>query len=144
MSDEPYWSPTHKPPAARVAKGELLFEFRKNSDHYVCELRDHGEFGIEAPFLLNGDLYIARAFQDQPDLQLEGRRLTIAWAEQERNYKIRYPAGASTRTGAFHGGISFGPTCFRRASASAWLRPSVRDANSCNRVEASTRAVASN
>ena len=31
----------------------------------------------------------------------------------------------------FSRAISFGPTCFKRASASAWLRPSGRDASSC-------------
>jgi hypothetical protein len=85
MTDEPFWSPTRKPPSARVARaGELLFEFRNGIDHYVCEVRDHGEFGVEAQFLLNGELYIARTFQDQPDLQLHARQLAITWAEQER------------------------------------------------------------
>jgi len=64
--------------------GERLFEFRRGSDHYACELRDHREFGIEDRFLLNGDLYIARTFQDQPALGVRVRDLSIARAEQER------------------------------------------------------------
>ena len=86
MSDEPFYSPNLKPAPPRTPKpGERLFEFRKDvSRHYVCELRDHGQFGIEAQFLLNGELFIARTFQDQPDLGVRARDLAIAWAEQQR------------------------------------------------------------
>jgi hypothetical protein len=85
MSDEPFYAPQRKPAPVRLGKpGDRLFEFRKGSDHYACELRDHGEFGIEAQFLLNGDLYIARTFQDQPDFGVKAHALAIAWAEQER------------------------------------------------------------
>jgi hypothetical protein len=31
-------------------------------DLYTCELRDHGEFRIEAQLLLNGQLFMARRF----------------------------------------------------------------------------------
>jgi hypothetical protein len=62
MTDEPFYCPNATPRLARVAKaGDHLFEFLKGSDHCVCELRGHGEFGIEAQFLLNG-LYITRHF----------------------------------------------------------------------------------
>jgi hypothetical protein len=85
MSDEPFYSPKAKPRPPRVAQpSERRFEFRKGVDHYVCELRDHGEFGIEAQFLLNGELYIARTFRDQPDLNLRAWAVAIAWAEQQR------------------------------------------------------------
>jgi hypothetical protein len=85
MSDEPFYSPKAKPaPLRRRRPGERLFEFRKGSDHYVGELRYHGEFGVEAQFLLNGDLYIARTFQDQPDFNITGRELAVAWATQQR------------------------------------------------------------
>ena len=64
MSDEPFYSPTHTSAPVRLATpGERLCEFRKDVDRYVCELRDRAEWGIEAQFLLNGDLYIACTFQ---------------------------------------------------------------------------------
>lgn len=81
MTDEPFDSPKAKPTLAREATpGERLFAFRKGLDHYACELRDHGEFGIEAQFLLNGGLYIARTFQDQPEFS--GRQLATQWADE--------------------------------------------------------------
>jgi len=85
MNDEPFYRPNRKPAPERLGKpGERLFEFRKGSDHYACELRLHGEWGVEAQFLLNGDLYIARTFQDQPDFGVRARDLATAWAEQQR------------------------------------------------------------
>jgi hypothetical protein len=74
MNDEPFYSPNRKPaPPHEARPGEPLFEFRKDVDRNVCELRDHGEWGIEAQFLLNNDLYIARTFQDQPDFGVRAR-----------------------------------------------------------------------
>jgi hypothetical protein len=85
MSGEPFWKPGLKPRSAREPRpGELLFEFRKGTDSYACELRDHGEFGIEAQFLLNGQLYIARTFRDQPDVNLRARDVAMHWAERQR------------------------------------------------------------
>jgi hypothetical protein len=85
MSEEPFWNPGLKPkPAPEPKLGELLFEFRKGTDHYACELRDHGEFGIEAQFLLNGELYIARTFRDQQDLGLHARNVATNWANRQR------------------------------------------------------------
>jgi hypothetical protein len=74
--------------------GERLFEFGKGSDHYACELRLHGEWGVEAQFILNGDLYIAQTFRDQPDLGIRARDPAIAWAEQERKAWRTNEAGA--------------------------------------------------
>jgi hypothetical protein len=84
VSEELFYQPDRAPKAARQPKrGDLLFKFVRPSDKspMSCELRDHGEFGVEAQFLLNGNLYIARTFQDQPDLDLRARTLAIAWAE---------------------------------------------------------------
>ena len=67
--------------AARAEPGERLFEFSKGADQFVCELRDQGEFGIEAQFLLNGELYIAQTFREQPAID---RMFAIAWAEHQR------------------------------------------------------------
>jgi len=78
---EPFDSPTRAP---APAPGERLFDFRSDRDCYACELRYHREYGVEARFLLNGDLYIARTFQDQPDLHMSAKQLAIAWADQQR------------------------------------------------------------
>ena len=42
--------------------GELLFEFHVERTHtfYRVELRDHGEFGVEAQFLDPAEVRIAR------------------------------------------------------------------------------------
>jgi hypothetical protein len=85
MSEEPFWKPGLKPRPAREPKpGDRLFEFGKGSDSYACELRDHGEFGVEALFLLNGQLYIARTFHDQPALGLRARDIAMRWAHRQR------------------------------------------------------------
>jgi hypothetical protein len=74
-----------KPPKAQQPRaGELLIEWQRGADVMRCELRDHGEFGVEAQILRNGDLYIARTFQNEAVLGLRARELAIAWAEQQR------------------------------------------------------------
>jgi hypothetical protein len=75
-----------KPPASRQPEpGELLFEFVIGHDRYRCELRDHGErYGVEAQFLLNGDLERARTFATWMGLTLTPREHAVQWAEQER------------------------------------------------------------
>jgi len=85
MSDEPRPAPVGPvAPVTFVKPDGQLFEFRKGGDHYACELRDHGEFGIEAQFLLNGQLYIARTFLDQPELNLRARDVATRWANGQR------------------------------------------------------------
>jgi hypothetical protein len=86
MSDEPFYSPNAKPRPPRQPKpGELLFEFqRADGTPMTCELRDHGEFGTEAQFLLNGQLLMARMFRDDPALGFKGLTLAMAWLEQAR------------------------------------------------------------
>jgi hypothetical protein len=92
MNDEPFFSPNRKPAPVRLGKpGGKLFEFRHGDDRFICELRDRGRFGVEAQFLLNGDLYIARTFQDQTDFGVRARDLAIAWAEQLRKAKEHKP-----------------------------------------------------
>ena len=87
MIDELFYSPKAKPAPGRRGKPcERLFEFRKGSDLYVGELRYYGQFGVEARFLLNGDLYIARTFEDQPDFNITGRELAMAWVTQQRTW----------------------------------------------------------
>jgi len=86
MSDrEPFYALGKKPPALRVAKaGELLFTFAVGPDTIRCELRDHGEYGIEAQFLDPVDVVIARTFRQDLDVARTPRAMVNAWAGQER------------------------------------------------------------
>ena len=65
--------------------GRTPIEFVRASDkaRIFCELRNHGDWGIEVQFLLNGDLYIARRFRIGR-LWPRARDLAVAWAEQQR------------------------------------------------------------
>ena len=58
--------------------GELPFEFVRASDQapMTCELRFHGELGVEAQFLARGELSHSRRF----DLLAQA----VQWAEEER------------------------------------------------------------
>ena len=77
MADEPFYSPNAKPAPARVAKpGELLFEFLRGHDRFLCELRDHGDFDVEAQFYQNEEFLFSRRF--------DSRKLAVRWAEDER------------------------------------------------------------
>lgn len=86
MSTNPALLAGAKPLAPRQPEpGELLFEFVLGHDRWRCELRDHGEqYGVEAQFLLNGDLERARTFASYMVLTHTAREHAIYWAEQER------------------------------------------------------------
>jgi hypothetical protein len=50
-------------PAPRQPQpGEFLFEFLRGPDRFLCELRDHGTYGVEAAFLQNGEFLESRTF----------------------------------------------------------------------------------
>ena len=56
MSDEPFFTPNRTPaPPRQPQPGEKLLEFYRPRDHsrWLCELRDHGEWGVEAQFFKN-------------------------------------------------------------------------------------------
>jgi hypothetical protein len=64
--DQPFYSPTWKPaPKAPREPGERLFELLLGHDRFHCELRNHGEFGVEAQFFLKDELYVSRRFDDR-------------------------------------------------------------------------------
>src|SRR5262245_34837660 len=49
-----FYRPNRPPnPARQPQSGELLFEFPRGHDRFLCELRDHGAYGIEAQFWKN-------------------------------------------------------------------------------------------
>jgi hypothetical protein len=89
LSDEPFYSPNAKGPPPRQPKaGELLFEFQNARMELVrCDLRDHGEFGVEVQFLVNGDLRVGRTFRDDV-LRGRARDRAITWAEKRRAIEI--------------------------------------------------------
>jgi hypothetical protein len=77
MADEPWYSPTYRsPPPQPLQPGERLFEFLRGHDRFYCELRNQGEFGIEAQFFRNDELYLSRRF--------DHREQAIEWATSER------------------------------------------------------------
>jgi hypothetical protein len=77
MPDEPFYAPNAKPLPPRLARpGEPLFSFMRDHDRFACELRYHGEWGVEAQFLKNEELLIGRRF----DL----REQAVRWAEEMR------------------------------------------------------------
>lgn len=56
--------------------GEPLWSFRKDHVTWSAELRYHGEWGVEAQILCDGELVIGRRF----DL----RELAARWADEMR------------------------------------------------------------
>jgi hypothetical protein len=62
-------------PQRQAEPGELLFEFLCGHDCFRFELRDHGAYGVEAQFLLNGEFSHGRRF--------DTRALAVHWAEEE-------------------------------------------------------------
>ncbi len=68
---------THKPsPPAKPRPGEPLFTLTRDGHRLDCELRYHGEYGVEARFLRDGELSIGRRF--------DTKALAVQWAELER------------------------------------------------------------
>jgi hypothetical protein len=79
VSDEPLYSPKYRPPEpSRVPRpGEQVWSVRVNHVTWSCELRYHGEGGVEAQILRDGDFMIGRRF--------DTRLLAVQWAELTRN-----------------------------------------------------------
>jgi hypothetical protein len=77
VSDEPFYSPTYRPPKRQPRPGELLFEFVR-ADHVRVrvELRDHGAYGVEVQIFHNEELFAG--------YRHPARALAVAWAERER------------------------------------------------------------
>jgi hypothetical protein len=47
MSDQPFYAPDHKPTPLKRQAGEHLWAIRKDGQQLDCELRDHGQWGVE-------------------------------------------------------------------------------------------------
>ncbi len=79
-SDDPFDTPGRMPPSPRTEPrpGEVLFEVIRQSDQaqFRCELRDHGEYGLEVQVfkdrkLVDGAVFATRTF-------------ALQWAELKR------------------------------------------------------------
>jgi hypothetical protein len=70
---------TPTPPRQRKP-GELLFELYRESDHsrWLCELRDHGGYGVEAQFYQNEEFVYGRRFDRRLAPSRPSRELAIA------------------------------------------------------------------
>ena len=87
MGDEPFYAPNRTPDPPRQPKpGEKLFEFYRERDHsrWLCELRDHGAYGVEAQFFQNDEFFFGRRFDERMDPTRPPRTLAITWAIEER------------------------------------------------------------
>jgi hypothetical protein len=95
VRDKPFYAPTAKPLPSRVARpGEPLFSFVSGHDRFACELRYHGEWGVEAQFLKNEELLIGPAVRT--------RALAVRWAEEEQT-ALRRGAGGLANIGVTFG-----------------------------------------
>jgi hypothetical protein len=83
MADDlpPFDAPHQPPTLPRQPKpGELLFEFHVEATHrfFRCELRDHGEWGIEAQILEAPDeLCVSHRFMDADGRLFSARNQAI-------------------------------------------------------------------
>ena len=86
-TERPFYAPNGPPAPARQPKpGARLFEFCRVRDHsrWLCELRDHGEYGVEAQFLKNEELFMVHTFNQRLDPMRTPREMAITWAEEQR------------------------------------------------------------
>jgi hypothetical protein len=73
-----------RPTGPQSTPGEKLFEFLVDHDRYLCELRDHGAYGVEAQFFVNEEFRYSRRFDSRIGGTLTPREMAIQWAEEER------------------------------------------------------------
>jgi hypothetical protein len=74
VTDDPFYSPTHRPPPRQRRPGELLWTIRVNKVTWSAELRFHGEsYGWECQVFRETDFTIGRRFIQREE--------AIAWGE---------------------------------------------------------------
>ena len=78
MSDEPFYSPKHKPPAARIQRvvGELLWELRVDHVQWRAELFDEGAYGFDVRLFRDVEFFASQRWAN--------REASIAWADEQR------------------------------------------------------------
>jgi hypothetical protein len=75
--DEPFEIPRRMPHSEPTAR-EVLYEFIRKSDQaqFRCELRDHGEYGLEVRVFKDGKVAGAAVFAT--------RTFALQWADMKR------------------------------------------------------------
>jgi hypothetical protein len=79
LTDDAFDAPNRIPtPRRQPQPGETLFEFYLEREHtrWLCKLRDHGPYGVEAQFWEHEEFRYSRRF--------DTRALAVQWAEDER------------------------------------------------------------
>jgi hypothetical protein len=77
MADEPFHASDVRLSRSVPRPAEEMWSFRKDGVTWEAELRYHGEYGVEAQILRQGELVIGRRF--------DTRALAVRWADQERS-----------------------------------------------------------
>jgi hypothetical protein len=75
-SGDPFYTPGLVIPRCVPRPGELIWEARHEHVTWTCELRYHGEYGVEAQILRAGELVTGWRWPT--------RALAVRWAEAER------------------------------------------------------------
>jgi hypothetical protein len=78
MSDDALWN-TLLPRPCKPRPDEPLWRMSRNHHAYAAQLRYHGEYGVEAQILRDGDVLAGYRFQT--------RALAMLWAEEERKLR---------------------------------------------------------
>jgi hypothetical protein len=79
VSDNNPMHARHRPPPRVETPGVLLFSFRDHKQRQVdCELRDHGQYGVEAQFFVDREFRLSRRF--------DTKELAEQWARIEREH----------------------------------------------------------
>jgi hypothetical protein len=73
---DPFYRPGYVAPARKSRPAEPLWTIRKGDHMIACELLYHGEYGVEAQFLRDGEWFSGRRF--------DTRAQAVQWAELER------------------------------------------------------------
>jgi len=76
-NEEPFYSPNRKPRPARVAQpGEPVWRIRKADGRQLdCELRTHGEWGVEVQLFRELDFLYGRRWPTREEAQAHAREL---------------------------------------------------------------------
>jgi hypothetical protein len=88
MGDEPFYIPNRSSTQRQPQAAEPLFTFQRGDDHYRCELRDHGMFGIEAQFFQNDESLSGRRFDASMSRTQTPRALAVQWAAEPRRERL--------------------------------------------------------
>ena len=88
------------PPPPKPREGEPVWTMTKGTKRLTCELRYHGEYGVEALVLLDGELYVGRRFATRAQASDEATAMHAACGEHgwqdEKTHHPRWARGSSS------------------------------------------------